>query len=178
MVGAPAVAELAKAVEVLRDWQQEGAPMQLHPGDLGWFGRFGGEATAAATRTWRRDGDVLAIGLLDGADLLRLGVAPDALLDEELARQLVAGVVDPTHGVLPPGEVFVESPSGGLVHELLVESGWAADEPWSLLRRDLGARVEDPGVRIEVTGPDTAAAWSAVQRSAFDNPMPRTTVGT
>lgn len=170
MVGTPEVTELDEAVEVLRGWQREDAPMQLHPGDLGWFWRFGAAATAAATRTWRREGEVVAVGLLDGADLLRLGLAPDAQLDEELARQLVADVVDPARGVLPRGEVFVEAPPGARVHELLGEAGWALDEPWSLLRRDLAAPVEDPGVRIEVIGPDGAAVWSAVQRSAFDNP--------
>jgi hypothetical protein len=43
--------------------------MQLHPGDVGWFWRFGAEATAAAARTWSRDGRILAVGLLDGPTL-------------------------------------------------------------------------------------------------------------
>jgi hypothetical protein len=33
----PGVDGLTEAVSVLRDWQHDGAPMQLHPGDLGWF---------------------------------------------------------------------------------------------------------------------------------------------
>lgn len=44
------------ALGVLREWHYDGAPIQLHPGDLGWFWRFGAEATAAAVRTWSRDG--------------------------------------------------------------------------------------------------------------------------
>ncbi len=48
----PGVDGLSDVVRVLRAWQHEGAPMQLHPGDLGWHWRFGGEATAAAVRAW------------------------------------------------------------------------------------------------------------------------------
>ncbi|MDQ1541063.1 MAG: hypothetical protein QOH29_1789, partial [Actinomycetota bacterium] len=51
VLGKPVVAGLSEAVGVLREWQYDGAPMQLHPGDLGWFWRFGAEATAAAVRT-------------------------------------------------------------------------------------------------------------------------------
>src|SRR6185295_18943578 len=70
-LGRPGVDELGEAVGALRGWQHEGAPMQLHPGDLGWLWRFGAEATAAAVRIWRRDGRVLAVGLLDGPTQLR-----------------------------------------------------------------------------------------------------------
>ena len=68
----PGVDGLSEAARVLREWQYDGAPMQLHPGDLGWHWRFGAEATAAAVRTWSRDGRILAVGLLDGPGLLRL----------------------------------------------------------------------------------------------------------
>ncbi len=47
---------LSEVVGVLREWQYDGAPMQLHPGDMGWYWRFGAEATAAAVRTWSQDG--------------------------------------------------------------------------------------------------------------------------
>ncbi len=102
-LGMPGVVGLSEAVRVLRDWQYDAAPMQLHPGDLGWYWRFGAEATSAAVRTWRRDGQIRAVGLLDGAELLRLTTAPDAQRDEELARQLVRDVTLPERGVLPAG---------------------------------------------------------------------------
>ncbi len=54
VLGKPGVDGLSEAVGVLREWQYDGAPMQLHPGDLGWFWRFGAEATAAVVRTWSR----------------------------------------------------------------------------------------------------------------------------
>jgi hypothetical protein len=85
VVGRPDVEGLTAAVDALRDWQYEGAPMQLHPGDLGWSWRFGADALAAAVRTWSRGGRILALGFLDGSNLLRMTIAPDVLRDEELA---------------------------------------------------------------------------------------------
>ncbi|WP_193501628.1 GNAT family N-acetyltransferase [Streptomyces coeruleorubidus] len=137
VLGEPGVDGLSEAVGVLREWQYEGAPMQLHPGDLGWFWRSGAEATAEAVRTWSRGGRILAVGLLDGPGLLRLTIAPDAHRDGELARQLIDDVTDPERGVLPEGKVNIEAPMGALLQELLSGEGWNTDEPWTPLRRDL-----------------------------------------
>ncbi|CAN5735220.1 hypothetical protein BH24ACT8_BH24ACT8_21250 [soil metagenome] len=71
VLGKPGVDGLSEAVGVLREWQYDGAPMQLHRGGLGCFWRFGVEAPAAAVRTWSRDGQLLAVGLLDEPQLLR-----------------------------------------------------------------------------------------------------------
>lgn len=155
-------------MRALREWQLEGAPFQLHPGDVGWFWRFGAEATTAAVRTWRRDGRIVAVGLLDTPELLRLTIAPDARQDEELARQLADDVADPERGVLPAGKVYVESPVGTRFKELLTENGWQPDKPWTPLRRNLTDPVPDPGVRIEVAGPDRAHLHAAVIRASFE----------
>ncbi|MFI6852381.1 GNAT family N-acetyltransferase [Streptomyces sp. NPDC050416] len=168
VLGKPGVDGLSEAVGVLRDWQYEGAPMQLHPGDLGWFWRSGAEATAAAVRTWSRDGRILAVGLLDGPGLLRLTIAPDAHQDEELAQQLVRDVTEPERGVLPEGNVNIEAPMGALLQDLLSEDGWNTDEPWTPLRRDLTVPVQDPGVRIVAVGPERAHEFVAVHRAAWD----------
>ncbi len=168
VLGKPGVDGLSKAVGALREWQHDGAQMQLHPGDLGWFWRFGAEATAAAVRTWSRDGRVLAVGLLDEPELLRVTMAPDAQRDEELARQLVDDVVKPERGVLPKGKVAVETPDGALVRDLLSENGWNADEPWTPLRRDLAEPVKAPGMRIEVIGPEQAHVQTGIVRASFD----------
>ena len=164
----PGVDGLNEAVGVLREWQYDGAPMQLHPGDLGWHWRFGAEATAAAVRTWSRGGQILAIGLLDGPRLLRLAIAPEAQHDEELAQQMIADVTQPARGVLPQGNVYIEARFGALFQGLLFDDGWVAGEPWTPLQRDLAEPVEDCGVRIEVTGPERAHVRAAVQRAAFD----------
>ncbi|MEV4581618.1 GNAT family N-acetyltransferase [Nonomuraea jabiensis] len=168
VLGEPGVDGLGEVVGMLREWQDDGAPMQLHPGDVGWFWRFGAEATAAAVRTWSRDGRILAVGLLDQPDLLRLTIAPDAQQDEELARQLVEDVTEPGRGVLIEGKVNVEAPMPALVQDLLSENGWDVDDPWTPLRRDLAEPVKDPGVRVEVIGPEQAHVRTAVQRASFD----------
>ncbi|MFL6136203.1 MAG: GNAT family N-acetyltransferase [Frankiaceae bacterium] len=169
VLGTPGVDGLREAVGALREWQDDGAPMQLHPGDLGWFWRFGAEATAAAVRTWSRDGRILAVGLLDGPMLLRLTIAADAQRDEELAQQLVEDVTEPGRGVLPAGKVNIEAPMGARVHDLLLDAGWQTDEPWTPLRCDLSEPVKEPGVRIEVIGPEQAHVRAAVQRASFDS---------
>jgi ribosomal protein S18 acetylase RimI-like enzyme len=141
--------------------------MQLHPGDIGWFWRFGGKATAAAVRTWSRDGRTLAVGLLDGPGLLRLTIAPDARRDAELARRLVEDVSGPERGVLPAGRVNLEAPADALVQDLLGAAGWGTDEPWTPLRHDLKGPLAHPGVRIETTGPEQAHVRTAVHRESF-----------
>lgn len=168
MLGEPGVDELGDVVRALREWQADRAPVQLHPGDLGWYGRFGAQATAAAVRTWTRDGQALAVGLLDGPGLLRAAIAPEAGHDEELAEQMVADVTRPERGVLPQGEVSAEARFGPSFQRLLSEAGWDAGEPWTPLRRDLTEPVEDCRVRIEVTGADRADVRAAVHRAAFD----------
>ncbi|MDQ2795572.1 MAG: GNAT family N-acetyltransferase [Actinomycetota bacterium] len=168
VLGKPDVDELREVVHALREWQRDGAPMQLHPGDLGWHWRFGAEATAAALRTWHGNGQIVAIGLVDGPELLRLAIAPEAEHDRDLAWQMVADVSDPRRGVLPAGSVDIEARSGVVFRGLLSADGWAAAEPWTPLHRDLSERVEDCGVRIEVTDAKRAHVRVAVQRAAFD----------
>jgi ribosomal protein S18 acetylase RimI-like enzyme len=164
----PAVDGLGDAVDALREWQSDHAPMQLHPGDIGWFWRFGAEATAAAVRTWSRRGRILAVGLLDGSALLRLTIAPDAQQDDEVAQQLAQDLTEPERGVLMTGRVNVEAPAGALVQDVLRECGWKTDEPWTPLRCDLSEPPNDAGVRIELIGRDQAEVRAAVQRASFD----------
>jgi GNAT superfamily N-acetyltransferase len=161
---------LGEVVGVLREWQREGAPMQLHPGDVGWFWRFGAEATAAAVRTWSRGGRILAVGLLDGPDLVRLTTAPEAWRDEELARRMVGDLAEPERGVLPAGRVYVEAPMGALVRDVLFAAGWEVDAPWAPLRYDFAEPVGEPGLRIEVIGPEQAHVRAAVHRASFESP--------
>ncbi|MFD4527387.1 GNAT family N-acetyltransferase [Streptomyces sp. NPDC058470] len=163
-----AVDQLDNIFRALSEWQSDDGPTQLHPGDIGWFWRFGAERTAEAIRTWSRAGDLLAVGLLDGPELLRLAIAPAALQDDELAQRVAEDASTPRRGVLPEGKAYVEAPPGALVQDVLMRGGWESDEPWTPLRRDLGRPVPDPGVRIEVVGPEQAPERIAVQQSAFD----------
>ena len=162
------VDQLREAVGVLSEWQRDGAAVQLYPGDLGWQWRFGAAATAAALRTWSRDGQTLAIGMLDAPGLLRLAIAPENHDDEELARQMVSDVSKPGRDVLPRGEASVEARFGGPFRALLVDEGWIAGEPWTPLQRDLAEPVKECGMRVEVIGPERAGVRVAVQRATFD----------
>lgn len=166
----PTVAELDTVVHALREWQDDAAPLQLHPGDLGWNWQFGAEATAAAVRTWSEDGPPLALGFLDSRTVFRLTMAPAAYRDDALARRLVADLADPGRGVLPTGTVSVEAPNGTLVQELLLEAGWELGQPWAPLRRDLSQPVTKPELRVEVVGPESVSAYTSVHRSAFRSP--------
>ncbi|MFF8810000.1 GNAT family N-acetyltransferase [Streptomyces omiyaensis] len=166
----PGVDGLTEVVDALRAWQDDRTPLQLHPGDLGWAWALGAERLAAAVRTWSADGRIIAVGYLDDPDLLRLTTAPDLRQDGDLAHRLLADLGDPERGVLPPGRVGLEIPSGALLREVLLEAGWSLDEPWTPLRRDLAQPVEDSGLRIEVAGPETAGVRTAVHRSAFGSP--------
>lgn len=166
----PTVGQLGDVVGALRDWQHDAAPIQLHPGDLGWHWQFGAPAVAAAVRTWRQDGRIVAIGFLDGPDVLRMTVAPAAWRDEEVADRVVADVSDPQRGVLPAGRAGVEAPDGTRVQDRLAEAGWGAGESWTPLRRDLSAPVEPSGLRIEVIEAGHESAFTAVHRSAWERP--------
>ncbi|MFD4674848.1 GNAT family N-acetyltransferase [Lentzea sp. NPDC058450] len=159
---------LDEAVKALREWQSDDSPFQLHPGDVGWYWRFGLEATAEAVRTWSVDGRIAAVGLLDGADLLRFTIAPDLRQDSELAARLADDICTPERGVLPSGTVYVESPRGTRFQEVLFARGWQSDEPWTPLRRDLSVEVEDPGVRVEVIEADRASVHADVIRASFE----------
>lgn len=164
----PTPAELVEVVAELREWQHEGAPMQLHPGDLGWFQRFGAEAAAAALRLWSSGDRILAIGLLDGDDLLRMTVRPEAGDDDALARRIADDLADPERGVFAAGAASIEAPMGLRIRDVLTERDWSEGEAWTPLRRDLSEPIDVVGLRVETTTPQTVAIRAEVQRAAFD----------
>jgi len=167
-LGRPGIDGLAGVVAAMREWQREEAAIQLHPGDVGWFWRSGAPATAAALRTWSRDGRLLAVGLLDGSTVLRLEMAPAAESDDELARCLAEDVADPDRGVLPAGSVAVEAPPGAVVRDRLHEARWRPGEAWTPLQRSLTEPVPQPDLRIEAIGASRAAVRCAVHQAAFE----------
>ncbi len=170
-LGMPAVTEIREVADALAAWQRDGAPVQLHPGDIGWYSSRGPEATARALRTWRRAGDLVAVGLLDGADLLRLAVRPDATGDAGLAGAMAADIADPGAGILPEGEVCLEARGLDLLTRALLREGWAFGDPWTPLRQDLSrddaAAPPPPGLRVVEVGREEHGAWGGVHWSAF-----------
>jgi len=174
VVATPSPGDLPDLVDALATWQHDGAPVPLHPGDVGWLWRFGADATAGALRTWSRDGRLLAVGMLDGPDLLRLACAPDAWTDRDLADEIRADLDDPATGVLSGAAAQVEARWTGALTDALRGDGWVDGEPWTPLRRDLAGDPPevDPDLRIVLLDhehhPDSVvAARCAVQRTAF-----------
>ncbi|CAI9407068.1 GNAT family N-acetyltransferase [Nocardioides sp. T2.26MG-1] len=163
----PDVAGLSRAAESLREWQVDRAPMQLHPGDLGFHWRDGAERTAADLRVWSRGERVVAIGLLDAPQLLRMAVAPDLQSDDEIIERVLTDIEAPERGVLDAGTAVVEARCGPLLAQGLLERGWEYDEPWTPLHLDLTDPVPRCGPRVETTGPDGAALWTEIHWSAF-----------
>lgn len=163
----PTVDELAELIDAMRSWQVDVPTVPLHPGDVGWFWRFGAEATAAAVRSWRVDGRLAAVGLLDGPTVLRVAVAPDAVEDRDLARAIADDVTRDGDGVLPP-DGCVEARTFTALCDVLRDRGWVEGELWSPLRLDLSAPVPAGGLRIEVVDGSSASTRTAVQRAAFD----------
>lgn len=162
----PTVDGTDEVLRALQQWQHDGGPVQLHPGDVGWNVRFGADATAAALRTWRRDGRILAVGMVDSPGVVRFGVAPEAADDHDLALEIHD---DLERHVLPDGEAAVEVRFGPALQQRLRDDGWVDDALWTPLVRDLAAPVEDCGLRIEVAGPEHVTDRVAVQRAAFPN---------
>lgn len=166
----PDVDELDDVVRVLCDWQRDDAPIQLHPGDLGWAWRFGAGRLAASVRTWSRDGVTLAIGFLDSPDVLRMTVAPEAWRDVELAHDVVADLSEPERGILAAGKVAVEVPDGTRIKDLLSVDVWSSGESWTPLRLDLAKPVEETDLRTEVVASaEQVSECTAVHRSAWDH---------
>ncbi len=163
----PGTTPLDEALDALRGWQQDGTPLQLHPGDVGWKTRVGIDATTALLRTWRDDGRIVALGMLDAPDLLRLAVAPSSQHDDAVARQILADLAEPERGVIPSGAASLETANGTVIRELALRDRWAPGESWTPLRRDLAAPVSDPGVRVAVVGPDDLHDRVAVHRASF-----------
>ena len=164
----PRPAALGSVIQALRSWQRDDAPIQLHPGDLGWNWRSGATNLAAELRTWSRDGTIVAVGFLDSPDVLRMTVAPAVWREEELARRVVADLSDPACGILPAGRAAVEIPDNTLVKELLSGGAWDAGESWTPLRLDVTTTPDEPDLQVEVVSSDQQiAACTAVHRSAW-----------
>ena len=164
----PAIGELGAVVETLASWQSENVAFQLHPGDVGLHWARGAGATAGALRRWRRHGRIVALGLRDGPDLIRLTTAPDMRRDSELAEQIAADLADADRGVLPPGAAAVEAPDDAVLHGVLQAAGWVWDESWVPLRHDFDGLADGGDLQVEIVDRDAAAVWSETCRGAFE----------
>ncbi|UXX97270.1 hypothetical protein N7U49_46245 [Streptomyces sp. AD2-2] len=58
VLSTPTADGACEAMAALREWPQDIAPTQLHPGDIGWNYRSGTAETHALLRTWSQDGHI------------------------------------------------------------------------------------------------------------------------
>lgn len=139
---------------------------QLHPGDVGWELRFEDDHVDSSFLVVREGGAVVAVGLLDGPEALRLAVDQTRAYDPELAEYLA----DAAEDVVAPGEAYVDGLPFAAWRAVLADRGWDADtDQWVALHRSLaGVRNRLPPGVAPVTGDRDVADRVAVQRAAFD----------
>ncbi len=163
----PRPEELPELIDILGGWQQDGLPIQLHPGDLGWAYQIGASALAGRVRIWALDGQPLAMGFLDGPTVLRVAITPEADSDQELAARMSQDATDPSRGVLPEGDVSVEARFGSAFQTRLDAEGWQPDEPWTLFRCDFRNSIDSPEIRVQEVGLGQVQTRVALQNASF-----------
>lgn len=159
MVTIPAPHQLEPVLDALAQWQRDDAPIQLHPGDVGWAWVAGTDAVAGSLRVWSEQGEPVAIGMQDGP-ALRLTVAPDRWHDPELADRIVGDLT---------GAEAVEAPDGSRVRDLLDDRGWTTDESWTPLRLDLTDPVPPTELDVRVVSDSDIDDFLAVHQAAWDS---------
>lgn len=163
----PTADDLPAIIDLVGSWQTEGQPVQVHPGDLGWYQRFGAEALASALRLWGDNGETVAVGFLDESELIRLAISPAYDDDASLAEVVVADLSGALSDLLPPGKGIVEARFGSALRRILAEAGWTSDAPWTTLHRDLSDRLPPISLRIETVDSDHIDDRLRVESAAF-----------
>lgn len=168
----PKASELDSLYDQLSRWQQNPWGGQLHPGDLGWRSTVGVEKLAADLRVWRAQDAVVAIGMFDDENLIRLALAPKVIHDEPIAQNIANDLENPSAGVFNGASAIVEARQAPALSATLRQRGWCDDDEWVPLIRDLNHSVspdpvDDVGLSIQVAGPDQVVEWADVHWSAF-----------
>lgn len=152
--------DLTAVLAALASWHSPGARFQLHPGDLGWFWRFGRDELAGAVQAFEDHGEIFAVGLLDGS-AFRVAVDPSRADDEALASVVVDGI---------PGAASVaEVPQGCALREALLFRGWTLGDEWVVLERDVQAPIGESVLAFRVVDGTSVTDRVAVQRASFTN---------
>ncbi|MCS4591622.1 GNAT family N-acetyltransferase [Brevibacterium sediminis] len=163
----PTTTDLPDIIDTVASWQREGLPVQVHPGDLGWYQRFGADALASALRVWTVGDEPAAVGFLDESELIRMAVSPDYADDRALAEAILADLNGDLSELLPAGKGIVEARFGSALQNTLTEAGWGSDEPWTQLSRALEASVPPVPLRIEAVTADLVDDRISVEAAAF-----------
>lgn len=164
--------QLGSLVGVLGRWQADPWPGHLHPGDLGWHSSVGAEQTARDLRVWKRDDLPIALGVRDGAEVLRMALDPELQSDQAVADRLVADLNDTGSGLFPVDGAVVEARGASALGTALRAQGWVDDEPWTPMTMNLRVEIDlsrlvRSGLRIAEVGPEAAGDWTSVHWSSF-----------
>ncbi|WP_209373475.1 GNAT family N-acetyltransferase [Brevibacterium renqingii] len=163
----PPADDLPEVNDAVTSWQREGQPVQVHPGDLGWYQRFGAEALASALRVWARGDEIVSVGFLDESELIRMAVSPDHADDADIAEAVVDDFTGALSDLLPAGRGIVEARFGRALQRRLAQEGWAHDEPWTSFHCGLKDPIPPVSLRIEVAGSGHIDDRIAVESAAF-----------
>lgn len=149
----PTTTDLPDVIDTVASWQREGLPVQVHPGDPGWYQRFGADALASALRVWTVGDEPAAVGFLDESELIRMAISPDRTDDGVLAEVILADLNGNLSDLLPAGRGIVESRFGSALQHALTAAGWKFDEPWTTLHRGLSEPTPPIALRVETVDP-------------------------
>lgn len=176
MFSTPPETSLAGLIAEMRAWDFDPGSAPLHVGDLGWTNSSGpprwrprcgcGGSTATSPRS-ASSTNPISCGSPSRPLVPRpREPAPRLRHQEAFIRELVADLA-PEAGVLPPGAVALEARFDGPLHDLLLNQGWAYDEAWTPLVRDLSHDVPAHHLRIEDVDPGRLPDRLAVHHAAF-----------
>lgn len=127
---------------------------------------------AADLRVWEQGGEPVAIGMLDGSEVLRMSVAPEVAQDHAVAERIAADITQRATDLYVGDDAVVEARGGTALRKVLESAGWIDDEPWTPMTLDLTspldlARLQQAPLRVEEVGPWAAADWTSVHWSSF-----------
>ncbi|WP_270241002.1 GNAT family N-acetyltransferase [Kocuria marina] len=168
----PAPELLTAVVEQLARWQVDPWAGHLHPGDLGWHSSVGPEQMARDLRVWELDGEAVALGMLDGPEVLRIAVSPELNQDQALAQRIADNLNENAVDFFTGQEAIVEARGASALRQALRSSGWIDDDAWTPMTLALStpldlARLEAAPLNIVEVGPEAAADWTSVHWSSF-----------
>ena len=168
----PTVDLLPLIAEQLSLWQRDPWAGHIHPGDLGWHSSVGPEQMAKDLRVWTLEGVPIAMGMLDGSEVLRMAIDPSLANDKNVADRLAHNLNEPDSGLFTGGEAIIEARGAHALSAALKAAGWVDDEPWTPMALDLtGAldmtRLDRSGIRVEQACPAAADVWTSIHWSSF-----------
>lgn len=165
LCSAPRPEDVVGIARLMSSWQVEPWPGHLHPGDLGWHSSVGSVQIAQDLRVWQRQGEPVAVGMLDGPEVLRLAVAPAVTQDVGVAERIVGDLESGESELFAGGEAVVEARGATTLRAALAGAGWVDDEP--------GRRCRWTEI---MTGPFADLAHSLVAYDPDGAPVAVTTV--